>query len=451
MNTLLPTLDRGFAPMISIYRDFQARVARSGGGKELLLCAYRRRSCVRFAMRVFSEPCAENCFVAERIVKLLLWSAGGFRLYVAGDEAVYAHLAAAYRPGGARAFDAELMEKIYEHPFEVVFCEMSEVPELRQVKRPTGGFWQGCRIGFDAGGSDRKVVAVQDGKVVFSETVDWTPKSAADADYLRTGIDAAIASAARHLPRVDSIGVSSAGICVDNKLMESSLYRGVPAPARDRLQTVYLDVAQKYGVPLSVENDGDVTALAGGLQSGLTGVLGISMGTSEAAGYLGTDGQLSGWLSELSSVPIDAGPFAAQDGWTGDVGCGSQYLSQNGVLRLAAAADLHVSSRTLAGGLREVQALLEAGDERARTVFTDLGIYLGYALAFYALLYDIRHVLVLGRVMSGHGGDYILDAAERVLRQFPECRFSLHAPDEEGKRLGQACAAASLPQNRENA
>jgi hypothetical protein len=60
----------------------------------------------------------------------------------------------------------------------------------------------------------------------------------------------------------------------------------------------------------------------------------------------------------------------------------------------------------------------------------------------------IRHLEVLGRVMSGEGGQVILDEARQVLAaEFPAVAAAVHfyEPDEREKRHGQAAAAASLP------
>ena len=82
----------------------------------------------------------------------------------------------------------------------------------------------GCRIGFDAGGSDRKVSAVVDGETVYSEEVVWFPKVTADPNYHYDGIVSAFKSAAEHMPRVDAVGVSSAGIYIENRTMNASLF-----------------------------------------------------------------------------------------------------------------------------------------------------------------------------------------------------------------------------------
>ena len=95
-------------------------------------------------------------------------------MYLSGDQAVYEAMKATYRVGGARAFDADFMSNVYEKPFEVVYCD--QVPAEKSNPQAVGRHLGGCRIGFDAGGSDRKVSAVIDGEPVFSEEVVWFPR-----------------------------------------------------------------------------------------------------------------------------------------------------------------------------------------------------------------------------------------------------------------------------------
>ena len=86
-------------------------------------------------------------------------------------------------------------------------------------------------------------------------------------------------------------------------------------------------------------------------------------------------------------------------------------------------------------------------DPRAATVYRTIGSYLGYALAHYADFYELKHLLLLGRVSSGEGGSIILDTAREVLKQeFPELAIGFHIPDEQFKRHGQAVIAATLPE-----
>jgi predicted NBD/HSP70 family sugar kinase len=87
-------------------------------------------------------------------------------------------------------------------------------------------------------------------------------------------------------------------------------------------------------------------------------------------------------------------------------------------------------------------------DPRARSIYQTIGTYLGYTIPHYATFYDIKHLLVLGRVSSGEGGEIMVDEAKQVLQtEFPECaeQIQIHTPNEQDKRHGQAIAAASLP------
>ncbi|HPJ03706.1 MAG TPA: ROK family protein, partial [Candidatus Limiplasma sp.] len=314
-----------------------------------------------------------------------------------------------------------------------------------------GGHFNGCRIGFDAGGSDRKVSAVIDGDCVYSEEVVWHPKEQTDPQYHFDGIIMAMQAAASHMPRVDGIGVSSAGVCIGNRLMVSSLFTKVPAPLFDRMgKDIYLQAGQRFGdIPITVCNDGDVTALSGAISSGQTSVLGIAMGTSEAAGYVDRSGNITGWLNELAFVPVDASPDAMRDEWSGDIGCGVKYFSQDSIIKLALAAGIPLDmNATPAEKLKAVQSRMEQGDAAAADVYTSLGVYLGHTLAFYHGLYNFQNMLLLGRVMSGKGGNLIHETALRVLREeYPlvadAIRVSL--PDEASRRIGQSVAAASLP------
>jgi hypothetical protein len=98
--------------------------------------------------------------------------------------------------------------------------------------------------------------------------------------------------------------------------------------------------------------------------------------------------------------------------------------------------------------LKSVQELLHRGDERARLIFATLGCYAGYGVAYNADFYELRQVLILGRVTSGEGGNIILARAQEVLKkEFPAlaAKVALHLPDESTRRVGQAVAAASLP------
>jgi predicted NBD/HSP70 family sugar kinase len=196
-------------------------------------------------------------------------------------------------------------------------------------------------------------------------------------------------------------------------------------------------------------NDGDVTALAGALSLGQKGMLGIAMGSSEAAGFMDRQGRILGWLNELAFAPVDVNPAAAADEWSGDLGVGAMYFSQQAVNKLLPAAKIKLPATLgLPERLKKVQELMSRGDARAAKVYETIGVYLGYTIPLYADFYNFGHMLILGRVTTGTGGDIVLARARDVLKaEFPDLakRIQLHVPDEKSRRIGQAVAAASLP------
>jgi predicted NBD/HSP70 family sugar kinase len=449
----VPPLDPGFRPAVLANRAFAEAVAQSGAAVPLVLGLERANGQVsRFETTVFADDhpdAASNLPYAERIVKFLLWQRGGWRVYAGGPAAIGDHLRSVYAADGERAFDFHFMgEDVYEHEFTVVTCAAEDVPAENEGGKALGRHLDGCRIGFDLGASDRKVSAVVDGEPIFSEEVVWEPKKHADPDYHYREVKAAIETAASKLPRVDAIGGSSAGIYVDNRAMIASLFRAIPKDDFGGVREMFLRLQDEFGVPLEIINDGDVTALAGAMSLEDDAVLGIAMGSSLAAGYVSPDGTILGWLNELAFAPVDYAPGAAVDEWSQDAGVGAPYFSQQCVFRLAHAAGIDVPEDvTDAEKLKLVQNELEAGHEGARRIWETIGTYLGYAVAHYADFYAIRHMLILGRVTSGSGGEIILERAREVLAsEFPELSgINIQLPDEKSRRVGQSIAAASLP------
>ncbi|HKO49326.1 MAG TPA: hypothetical protein VJV79_16445 [Polyangiaceae bacterium] len=454
LPNVVPALDPEFRPAALANRAFRAAVAKAGGVR-LALALSRGDGVSVYETLIFPEhhpEASSNLRYVERLLKFLLWQKGAFRVSVAGSRVVAEHLAERYAPGGARAFDADFFAKIYEQPrFVIEAISFAELPTERELCAAIGGHLDGCRIGFDAGGSDRKVAALIDGKQVFSCEVVWEPKLHSDPQYHFDGIDDSIRRAAAHLPRIDAIGVSSAGIYLNNRTLIASLFRKVPADAFEaQIKEIYPRIAKKWGnVPLEVANDGDVTALAGALELKDHSVLGIALGTSVAAGYVNAQGLVTGWLNELAFVPLDYGTDAAVDHeWSGDSGTAVSYLSQDAVIRLAARAGLDLPSGSPGAKLKWVQERLAKGDPRARQIFETMGVYFGYALLHFLDFYRVKHLLLLGRVSSGESGSLLLNRAREVLaREAPELSRSLaiHLPDEATRRVGQSIAAASLP------
>ena len=447
-------LDSQFQPLSLICRDM--REATREEGQDLVIGIERNKGyTTTYKTRIYKDGTGhdeENFRFVERMAKALLWVAGGYKIIIAGSPVVGEKIKEAYTYEGLRAFDVNFMERVYETKFEVIVCDLQDAPKDKSAAAPIGRHLDGCRIGFDAGGSDRKVSAVVNGESVYSEEVVWFPKTNSDPDYHYQGILDAMKTAASKMPRVDAIGVSSAGVYIDNRIMVASLFLKVSDEEFDKkVKNMYIDVAKELGenIPIEVANDGDVTALAGAMDLNDNSVLGIAMGTSEAGGYVDPQGNITGWLNELAFVPVDFCENAMVDEWSGDYGCGVKYFSQDAVIKLAPAAGIELDeSLSPAENLKVVQGLMKEGHEGAAAIYDTIGAYFGYAIAFYSEFYDIKHVLIMGRVTSGDGGVILLERAQEVLdKEFPElaAKIELHIPDEKSRRVGQSVAAASLP------
>jgi len=452
---IVPPLDPAFQPASLATRTYREAVRRSKRGTPLVIGLERENGLLsRYETRIHPPTRGsidDTLRYVERLVKSLLWARGGWRILFGGPLDIGDYIRRLYREDGARAFDAELMGRAYERPFEVAVVRPEDVPPAREMASPLGGHLEGCRIGFDLGASDYKVAALIDGTVVFSAETPWNPKDEPDPEYHYRALRDGIARAAAHLPRIDAIGGSSAGVIVDSRVMVASLFRSVPKDVFDaKVKGLFVRLGEEYGVPIQVVNDGDVTALAGALSIGENGMLGIAMGSSQAAGYLNPEGRITGWLNELAFAPVDFNPDAAVDEWSGDRGVGVMYFSQQAAGKLAPAAGITFApDMGLPERLKVVQEKTDAGDPDAARIFETIGVYLGYTIPHYADFYDLRNLLILGRVTSGRGGEIILAEAKRILaEEFPGIagKIALHVPDEKSRRVGQAVAAASLPQ-----
>ncbi len=449
---VLPPLDEDFRPAVLANQNFQREV-ESVGVRTVIGVERSGGEVSRFETKVYPEGHPNfdaNFQYIERIVKFLLWQRGGHTLHVGGSPKIAEYLKEKYSSTGAQKFDFDFMgTQVYEKEFSVISCAVDEVPASRETGKLLGRNLQGHRIGFDLGASDRKVSAVIDGTPIYSEEVIWEPRKNADPEYHYREVMTALKTAASKMPRVDAIGGSSAGIYIDNRPMVASLFRGISQEKFGEIKNMFLRIRDELGIPLEVINDGDVTALAGSMSIEDNGILGIALGSSEAAGYVNMEGHIMGWLNELAFAPIDYSPNAPVEEWSGDKGCGASYFSQQCVFRLASKAGIEIPADvTDAEKLKSVQEKLEAGHEGALKIWQSMGIYLGYGIAHYADFYDIKHVLILGRCTSGRGGDLLLEGAKKVFEtEFPELvgKIELHLPDEKIRRVGQSVAAASLP------
>jgi len=470
----VPVLDPDFRPPVLANRNFQKEVAASGAGVPFLIAIERDQQRIsRFDTFVYDmkhPQAAANYFYVERVLKFLLWQFGGWKVTIYGPAELVTYLQACYSDTGIRAFDAEFWgDQTYEHQLTI---EHVDTPEQVPAADDGDGAavkldWKGWRIGFDLGASDRKVAVVKDGKLaldasgepILSEEYVWDPKPQTDIAYHFENIDWILREAEKAIKKADpeatvqGIGGSSAGVYVDGRVRVASLFRGITPRTRFDAEAapIFKEIQKKWGIPFRLENDGDVTALAGAIALKDGAVLGIAMGSSLAAGYVDNKMSIKGWMNELAFAPVDYNPRAAVDEWSRDFGVGANYFSQQAVARLILAAGIDMPDLPLDAfpkRLKRVQELMLQGDERARKIYETIGVYFGYTVAHYCDFYkEVRHIEVLGRVVTGEGGEIILRKAREVLKsEFPEyADIHFYEPDEREKRHGQAAAAASLP------
>lgn len=402
--------------------------------------------------RMDAEATKHVAAVAERIAKFILWSAGGWKLYLAGPEAITKPIVKAYAKNGARKFDYGFFRDLYGKPFEIVLTTLAKMPDTTEKPVIVKTVADGCRIGFDLGASDFKISALNRGKVVFSKEFPWDPRNQPDPEYHYSKLTAGLREAANSLPRVDSIGGSTAGTLVGKRLGPASLLRAIlekNPKKKDDARNLFLRIEKEWNVPFEVFNDGDVTALAGAISMNKKGVLGIAMGSSEAAGFVDPKGAMTGRISELAFAPVDFNPCAPRDEWSGDAGVGAMYFSQQAVDWLARANGFKFpKTMKLPERLKAVQAAMDKGDARALKVYMSIGRYLAHTIPWYNEFYDFENVMILGRVTSGLGGEVILETARTLLKDaYPEWaeKIDVFMPDEKARRLGQSVAAAQIP------
>lgn len=452
-----PPLDPEYMPAAVFNRAYQAHVQSLPEQCKAQLCiALERENGLigrhDIIISTNARDQTDTYMFVERHLKFVLWSQGGQRFIIHGPEHICKQIKQAYANNGERDFDSGIMKKVYARDFEVVLVNSpQDVPAAKTASQSIGGHLEGCRIGFDLGASDYKLAAVQDGTTVFSTEIPWDPVPQNDPHYHYEKITEGLKTAAGKLPRVDAIGGSAAGIYIDNEVKVASIFRGVPEKVfNDKVKGFFRHLGSEWGVPLVVVNDGDVTALAGAMSLSAKSLLGIAMGSSEAAGYVDHNACITGCLNELAFAPVDMQPEAAMDEWSGDRGVGALYFSQQAVNRLLPLAGIDLApDMTLPEKLKEVQAMADNNDSAALKIFETIGIYLGYSLVHYHDYYRYENALLLGRVTSGKGGEMILSKCRETLQgAFPDAarQIAVKVPDEQSRRVGQAVAAASLPE-----
>jgi len=471
---IVPPLDPKFAPLVLAKRKYLE--ATKDCADKLDWALPRTDGCGRYTLPVFPDghkDARASGYLAGVLIQEMIWQRSGSSLILCGPPKMCAAIKKMFSVGGMYDFEVTSMPNVCgtpETPFEVNIVEtVAELPVSKDTPQVCGKDATGCRLAFDLGKSDIKTVAVQDNKVLDSAETEWDVTNP-DPDYHFDAILAAMKKTAKKLPKIEAIGGSATGtVGANNEATWCDIFPNVPPDVyKEKVLHMFSRLAKEMAgdVPLKVINDGEVTALAAYQKIKAGNILGISMGSSEGAGYANADGNLLGWISELCYVRLDLNPNAPTDPWTKGqhTGCSHVYLGQRGVTRFAGKAGLDVSKEmnyphpdmcTMkhdihAQCLKKVQEAMKdpAKEPEARKIYETVGVYLGYALAQYMEFYAIDHVMILGRVSKGVGGDLMMDMAKKVLQEdFPDLKVpQFHTADDHFKAVGQCIAAAALPE-----
>jgi len=465
-------LDPNFSPLILGKKKYLAATKEC---KDFLEWALPRADgCARYKLPVFPDghkDASASVYLAGVLIQEMIWQRSASKLMLAGPAKICEAIKADYSKGGAYDFEVGSMPNVCGTPeatFEVSIVDASALPAAKDTPQVCGKDANGCRLAFDLGKSDIKVVAVKDNEVLYSKETEWDVTNP-DPQYHFDAIVGAMKLGKDALPKIDAIGGSATGTVGGNN--EATWCDIFPCVPPDVYKAKVVDIFQRIAkelagdVPLKVINDGEVTALAAVQKIKAGNVMGISMGSSEGGGYANADGNLMGWINELCYIRLDLNPEAPTDPWTkgSHTGMSHMYLGQRGATKLAAKAGVDVPANLVyphpdmctilhenhAQCLKLIQkAMTDPEKEKTvRELYETVGVYLGYALAQYSEFYKIDHLMILGRVSKGAGGDIMLNTAKKVLEtEFPEyAGIQVHTADDHFKAVGQCIAAAALP------
>jgi len=468
-------LDPGFAPVVLAKREY--RNAAKDCADTLHFALVRADGCARGELKVFpegDEKYQASVILAGIMIQETIWRCGASSLQLAGPASLCQTLKTAYSKGGTYEFEADVMPKANGTPgkvFEVtVVGGPADMPEAKDTPQVCGKSADGCRLAFDLGKSDIKTVAIKDGEVLDSAETEWDVTNV-DPQYHFDAIVAAmkktIANAeAKGFGKIQAVGGSATGtVSGNNEATWCDIFPNVPQDVyKEKVVDIFKRIAKEVAgdVPLKVINDGEVTALAAVQKISKGNVMGISMGSSEGGGYANTDGNLMGWINELCYIKLDMNPEAPDDPWTKGAhrGLSHMYLGQRGATKNAHKIcevpenykyphpDMcTIKHEDHAQCLKLIQKAMADTPEKASDLYRTCGVYLGYGLAQYCEHYKIDHVMILGRVSKGAGGDLMLKVANEVLEtEFPELpKITFHTADDHFKAVGQCIAAAALP------
>jgi len=276
-------------------------------------------------------------------------------------------------------------------------------------------------IGVDLGGTKMLVGVVGAGGDVAHRRVAGS--AGLDAEAVLRLLEDELRIALEAHPGVAAIGLGvpctidrGRGLCVSAVNLPL-----IDVPVRDR-------IAERLGRPVSIDNDGNVAAIAEsrlGAARGARDVVLLTIGTGIGGGLI-IDGRpyrgSHGAGAELGHVVVDIDGPPCQ-GNCPNRGC-IEAIASGTALRaeaeraVAAAPDSGLASRAAAGAPidgRLVTELARSGEPVSIAVLETIGRRIGVALSGLANIFDPEVIVLGGGVMAA--GDLLLDPARAELRE----------------------------------
>src|SRR4051794_17781895 len=226
-----------------------------------------------------------------------------------------------------------------------------------------------------------------------------TPTELSDADALLDGIDALARKVIERDGPPEAIGV---GVPSQIDYATGTVVSSVNIP----LEGVALrdELENRFGVPVFVDNDGNVAALAeaqlieGGPASHLVM---LTLGTGVGGGVI-IEGRVfrgaTGLGAELGHMVIEASGLPCPGRTCPNRGCIEAYCSGSALERAAGMSG------------REVAAAARAGDAQAQKHLDDLGRWLGVGISNFVNIFEPEHI-VIGGGLGASAADLFLDTA----------------------------------------
>jgi glucokinase len=276
-------------------------------------------------------------------------------------------------------------------------------------------------IGADLGGTKIAVGVVDTDRNILHR--DTEPTTGLSLEGLMETLERELREALEACPDAVAIGLGFPAT-IDHE--RGVAVQAVNLPVENFPAREYLE--ERFGLPVSVDNDANLAALAEhhyGAGRGPRNMVLLTIGTGIGGGLV-LEGRLyrgtTGAGAELGHMVINELDGRKCQGNCPNHGCVEAYASGTALGRAGReAAERHPESalgRALAAGEeitgRAVTAAAIAGDEAAIAALTEVGGHLGVALASYANIFEPDLSVIGGGVIAA--GELLLEPAREQVR-----------------------------------